>query len=489
MNRLYVAIDLKSFYASVECQQRNLNPLTTNLVVADSTRTSKTICLAVSPSLKAYGIGGRARLFEVESKIKEINRQRLIKIKTRFKDKSFNQEFLAKDPYLKVDYIVARPQMAKYIEISKQIYEVYLKWFSPEDIHVYSIDEVFIDLTSYLKLYNLKPKELVEKIVLEILKTTNITATAGIGTNLYLAKVAMDILAKKVKPNKHNTRVAYLNEKRYRKLLWDHQPITDFWRIGRGYSSRLKKYQLYTMGDIARFSIKYEDILFKEFGINAELLIDHAWGKEPCRMIDIKTYQPINQCISLGQILHRPYNYEETKIIIKEMADKLSMDLLQKGLITNKLVLTIGYDISNIKNNYQGSIKEDYYGRLVPTSDHGTINLDTKTSLASILVKASDKLYDRLVNKKLLIKRLNLVASGLYKEEIENTNLHKQISFFQDIEKEIVLENKLKKEKQLQEAILSLKVKYGNNSVLKAIDYLEEATLKQRNEMIGGHRA
>ena len=374
--RIYVSIDLKSFYASVECQERGLNPISTNLVVADSSRTEKTICLAVSPSLKSYGIPGRARLFEVVQKVKEVNIERKRKAPNQtFTGSSYDDIALKKNPDLELSYIIAPPRMSHYMKYSTNIYNIYLKWFSQEDIYVYSIDEVFIDITHYLKTYNMKARELITKVIQDVYENTGITATAGIGTNLYLCKVAMDIVAKHVEPNKSGVRIACLDEMTYRKLLWNHRPITDFWRVGKGYAKKLEKHGIYTMGDVAKVSIQNEELLYKLLGINAELLIDHAWGWEPVTLKHIKEYKPATNSISSGQVLHCPYNYEQTKLIVKEMTELLTLDLVEKNLVTNQIVLTIGYDIENlidpfISNSYKGEITTDRYGRKIPKHAH-----------------------------------------------------------------------------------------------------------------------
>ena len=439
----YIAIDLKSFYASVECRERGLNPIKTNLVVADNERTEKTICLAVSPSLKSYGIPGRARLFEVIEKVKEINLERKHKLLNhKFTGKSYNNDELKNNPNLELSYIIAKPRMAFYIKYSSKIYNIYLKYFSEEDIVVYSIDEVFCDVTHYLKIYKMTAKELVTKIIQEIYDTTGITATAGIGTNLYLCKVAMDIEAKHVVPDKNGVRIAELDEMSYRKFLWNHTPITDFWRVGKGYAKKLENVHLYTMGDIARVSIQNEELLYKLFGINAELLIDHSWGWEPCTIENIKNYKPENKSISNGQVLREPYNCEDARIIIKEMAEQLSLDLFQKRLITNQIVLTIGYDIENLKNSlirnsYKGEITTDHYGRKVPKHAHGTINLKKKTSSTRNIVEATVELYDKIINKKLLIRRINISANNLVNESnnIEEIS-YEQMNLFTNYEKQ-----------------------------------------------------
>ena len=373
---IFIAIDLKSFYASVECQERGLDPITTNLVVADSSRTEKTICLAVSPSLKSYGIPGRARLFEVIQKVKEVNIERKRKAPNQtFTGSSYDSIALKRNSDLELSYIIAPPRMSYYMKYSTNIYNIYLKWFSPEDIYVYSIDEVFIDVTHYLKTYNMKARELTTRVIQDVYENTGITATAGIGTNLYLCKVAMDIVAKHVEPNKNGVRIAGLDEMTYRKLLWNHRPITDFWRVGKGYAKKLEAHRIFTMGDVARTSIKNEELLYNLFGINAELLIDHAWGWEPVTLEHVKAYKPTTNSISSGQVLHCPYNYEQTKLIVKEMTELLSLDLVEKNLVTNQIVLTVGYDVENlidpfISNLYKGEITVDRYGRKIPKHAH-----------------------------------------------------------------------------------------------------------------------
>ncbi len=496
---IYCCIDLKSFYASVECVQRGLNPLTTNLVVADRSRTEKTICLAVSPSLKKYGIPGRARLFEVEQKVKEINYKRKAKIKNReFIDKSYNDIELEKNQYLKLEYIVAPPRMSKYMEYSIKIYNIYLKYIAPEDIYAYSIDEVFIDLTKYLKTANMTPRQLVTKILNDVIKTTGITATSGIGTNMYLAKIAMDIGAKHVKSDKNGVRIAELDEITYRKLLWSHRPLTDFWRVGKGYAKKLEENNIFTMGDIARCSIENEELLFKLFGINAELLIDHSWGYEPCTMKDIKEFKPEKNSLSSGQVLHCPYDYNQTKLIVKEMTDLLVLELVDKELVTNQLVLTIGYDVDNLTNSpmkksYNGEITIDRYGRKIPKHAHGTINLKNRTSSTKVIMEAVEKLYERIINKELLVRRINIVANNLINEkEIEQTKENEQINLFIDYKKqeqEKVEENqKRKKENNLQHAIIDIRKKYGKNAIIKAMNLEKDGTTIERNSQIGGHR-
>lgn len=453
--RTYIAIDLKSFYASVECIERGLNPLTTNLVVADPTRTEKTICLAVSPSLKAYGISGRARLFEVQQKLKEI------------------KQHTGKE----VEYIIAPPQMARYIEVSADIYATYLKYLSPDDIHVYSIDECFMDVTNYLNLYQMSAKELAIKMIHDVLDTTGITATAGIGTNLYLSKVAMDIVAKHVDTDVGGVRVAELDEMSYRRLLWDHRPITDFWRVGGGIAKRLENSGLYTMGDVAKISLYNEDLLYKMLGIDAELLIDHAWGYEPCSMEEIKSYKPSSNSISSGQVLQYPYDFHKARIIVQEMTDLLVLELVDKGLVTDSLTMTIGYDKCSVdEGNYKGEVTYDRYGRGIPKSAHGTANLGTTSSSTRKIMTAVMELYDRIVSKELMVRRVTLCANHLVEERYEQYDL-----FIDPIEQA--------KERKIQEAMLSIKKKFGKNAILKGINLEDGATTKERNNQIGGHKA
>ena len=433
-NKSYIAIDLKSFYASVECIERGLDPLDTCLVVADSSRTEKTICLAVSPALKAYGTGGRPRLFEVVQKVREVNNKR------GKAGKSYSAKVLKEHLEYAVDYVVAPPQMALYIDYSTRIYDVYLKFIAPEDIHVYSIDEVFIDATAYLNTYKMTAHELAMTIIREVLKETGITATAGIGTNMYLCKVAMDIVAKKMPADKDGVRIAELNEMSYRKELWDHQPLTDFWRVGRGYAKSLAQYNMLTMGDIARCSINNENLLYKLFGVNAELLIDHAWGWEPVTMSQVKAYRPETKSMSSGQVLQEPYTYDKAKIVILEMADSISFDLIEQRLVTDQLVLTIGYDVESLTNpiiraKYKGPIKKDHYGRNVPVHDHGTINIEQPTSSSRMLIQKVAELYDRIVNPDLLIRRLTLFINHLIDEsQINKQTYAVQLDLFSDYE-------------------------------------------------------
>lgn len=503
---IYFAIDLKSFYASVECMERGLNPLTTNLVVADSSRTEKTICLAVSPSLKRYGIPGRPRLFEVVQKVREINALRRAKAPSRsLVGKSSDDNLLRESKTLALDYIIAPPRMALYIEYSTRIYDIYLKYFDPDDMHIYSIDEVFIDASKYLNTYQLSPRELVMKIIQDVLVNTGVTATAGIGTNLYLAKIAMDIMAKKSLPDKDGVRIAYLDEMSYRKELWDHRPLTDFWRVGKGYTNRLEKAGLFTMGDIARCSIGKsdehfnEDLLYKLLGINAELLIDHAWGYEPCRISDIKAYKPSTNSICSAQVLDSPYPYEKAKMVVIEMVDSLALDLVDKGLVTDQIVLTVGYDIINISdsalaNYYQGEITIDQYGRKIPKAAHGTANLKECSSSTKILTKLTLELLNRIIDKKLFVRRISISANHLVsKLTSQTTKSNKQLDLFTDYEEvkksDELMAKELEKEYQVQKALIAIKKKYGKNAVLKGTNLQEGATTKERNDKIGGHKA
>lgn len=505
-NKTYIAIDLKSFYASVECRERNRDPLTTNLVVADPSRTEKTICLAVSPSLKAYGIPGRARLFEVVQKVREANNIRRRNIPDHhFNGASDDSTKLGTDPTLQLDYIIAPPRMALYMEYSTRIYDIYLKYIALEDIHIYSVDEVFMDVTGYLNTYHMTARELAMTMIQDVLKTTGITATAGIGTNLYLCKIAMDIVAKHIEPDKDGVRIAELDEMSYRRKLWSHKPITDFWRVGQGYAKKLAEYGLYTMGDVARCSVGKanelynEDLLYKLFGINAELLIDHAWGYEPCTMDQIKAYKPETNSICTGQVLHCPYDFDKTRLVVKEMTDLMSLDLVDKGLVTDQIVLTIGYDIDNLtdpvrKKRYKGAVTTDRYGRKVPKHAHGTINLKRQTSSTQMLMDAVMELYDRIVDKDLLIRRINITANKLADEHtVANDDAYEQLDFFTDYEAVKKQREKeeadLDRERHMQEAMLSIKKKYGKNAILKGMNLQEGATAKDRNAQIGGHKA
>ena len=504
--RTYIAIDLKSFYASVECADRGLDPMVTNLVVADRARSTKTICLAVSPSLKAYGIPSRARLFEVEQKVKEINAVRMQRSPTKqLAGSSCNSNELTASPHLALDYIAAPPRMARYIEISTQIYDVYLKYIAPEDIHVYSIDEVFIDVTDYLPTARLSPEELARTMILDVFRTTGITATAGIGTNLYLCKVAMDIVAKHIPPDEHGVRIAQLDEDSYRRLLWDHRPLTDFWRVGRGYARKLEANGLFTMGDIAKCSLRRpperpnEDTLYKLFGVNAELLIDHAWGWEPCTMAHIKAYKPSTNSLGSGQVLHCPYTAEKAKLITREMTDLLVLDLVSKNLMTNQIVLTVGYDIENLsdpqrKLKYTGAVTTDFYGRKIPKHAHGSIHLGEYTSSTKKILTVVSDLYDRIVNSDLLVRRINVTANHILNvNDVPRQDTPEQLDLFTDYtakeQQQAAEQASLERGQRMQRAMLAIKEKYGKNAILKGMNLEEGATARSRNQQIGGHRA
>ena len=493
-DKIYIAIDLKSFYASVECKERGLDPLTTNLVVADSGRTEKTICLAVSPSLKRYGIPGRARLFEVVQRIREVNRERKRHAPGRtFHGASSNAIALAADPGLEVSYITAVPRMSYYMKYSTQIYDIYLKYVAPEDVHVYSVDEVFIDATAYLKAYQMSARDLALRMIRNVMEETGIVATAGVGTNLYLCKVAMDIVAKHIPADKNGVRIAELNEQLYKETLWGHTPITDFWRVGAGTASRLEKLGIYTMGDISRWSLDHYLIgkLYKVFGKNTELLIDHAWGIEPTAIPDVKSYRPSNNSISSGQVLQEPCNYERTRLILWEMADMLSLDLVDKGVVTNQIVLTVGYDKESLADgHYTGEVVCDHYGRKIPKHAHGTQNLGRHTSSTRKIIDATMALFDRIIDKTLLARRLNLTACNVIREEdIPEIESYEQISLFDMAEAANADNNAEEKERALQEAMLLIKHKYGKNAILKGTNYTEGATARERNRSIGGHKA
>ena len=498
MDKVYVCIDLKSFYASVECVERCLDPLTTNLVVADNSRTEKTICLAVSPSLKSYGIPGRARLFEVVQKVKEINAERKVKNNNnKFNSSSCDNEKLLHDTNLKLDYVVAPPRMNLYIKYSTRVYNVYLKYLSKDDIYVYSIDEVFCDITNYLKYYKLTPKQLVTKILKDVYDTVGITATAGIGTNMYLAKVAMDIVSKHIDENEDKVRIAELDEVSYRKILWNHRPLTDFWRVGKGYSKKLEENGMFTMGDICRCSINNEDILYKLFGVNAELLIDHAWGYEPCTILDVKSYKPECNSLSSGQVLQCPYDFKKARLIVKEMTDLLVLQIISKKLITDSIVLTIGYDISNLSsefdsNNYKGEVTIDYYGRRVPKHAHGTKRLEIHTSSTKVIMKNTLELFDSIINKNLLIRRINISFNNLLDEDCSDKKVE-QYNIFTDydaLEKENKKEDeRMELENKINNVVLDIKNKFGKNSILKAMNLEEGGTTISRNNQVGGHRA
>ena len=502
--RTYICCDLKSFYASVECVERGLDPMPTNLVVADKRRTEKTICLAVSPSLKAYGISGRARLFEVVQRVAEVNAKRKWDAPGhQLTGSSWHDPDVRNDPSLALDYIVAPPRMAHYIDWSTKIYSVYLKYIAPEDIFPYSIDEVFMDITNYLDTYRMTARELTRTIILDILKTTGITAAAGMGTNLYLAKIAMDIVAKHVQADKDGVRIARLNEMTYRRLLWDHRPLTDFWRVGRGYAERLEAHGLYTMGDVARCSIgkpgEYhnEELLYKLFGVNAEILIDHAWGWEPCTIADAKAYKPENKSIVSGQVLQCPYDFYKARLVVREMADALALDLVDKGLVTNQLVLTVGYDRENLddpsrRQSYHGPVTTDRYGRKIPKHATGTENFPY-TSSANDLLRAVTALYDRIVDPNLLIRRLSISANKLLPEADAPKEEAEQLDLFTDYaakeQREQADEAAHARERKIQEAMLGIKKKFGKNAILKGMNLEEGATAKERNQTIGGHHA
>jgi len=507
-DRRYIAIDLKSFYASVECMERGLDPLTTHLVVADSSRTEKTICLAVSPALKSYGISGRARLFEAVAKVREVNAERQWKAPGKvLTGSSTDDREVRANPSLGLNFIVATPRMAKYMEVSTKIYQIYLRFIAPEDIHVYSIDEVFIDATGYLETYHLTARELAMKMIREVLKETGITATAGIGTNLYLCKIAMDVMAKRMPADSDGVRIAELDEETFRRELWDHRPLTDFWRLGRGYQKKLESVGLMTMGDIARCSVGKpgefysEDLLYKLFGVNAELLIDHAWGWEPCTIVEIKSYTPESSSISQGQVLTEPYPFDKARIVVREMADALALDLVAKRLVTDQLVLTVGYDIENLTDpdragNYKGEVTVDFYGRKVPKHAHGTENLKYAVSGASVIDDAFCRLFDRIVNPTLTVRRMYVVAEHVIPCKEGCVILPEpegQMDLFVDYDREEKRKEeesrRLLKEHSMQEAMLNVKQKYGKNAMVKGTSLLEGATGMTRNRQIGGHRA
>ena len=498
MNKCYMCIDLKSFYASVECVERKLDPLITNLVVADYSRTEKTICLAVTPSLKQYGLSGRSRLYEVVEKVKELNKERKSKINKDFIGKSSNDVELKNNDLLELDFIIAPPRMKYYVDYSTKIYSIYLKYLSSEDIFVYSIDEVFCDVTNYLNMYKMSAKELATKIISDVYENTGITATAGIGTNLYLAKVAMDIEAKHTEPNSFGVRIAEFDEIEYRNKLWNHEPLTDFWRVGKGTAKRLLENGMKTMGDIARCSIDNENLLFRLFGVNAELLIDHAWGWEPCTIDDIKKYKPRSNSLSSGQVLYEPYDYKKARLIVSEMVELLTLSMVEKHFVTNQLILTIGYDISNltnkrIANTYTGEICSDYYGRKVPKPAHGSIKLDHYNSSTKVISKEFLKLFDKIINPFLLVRRINIAVCNLLNEDcVSKKKEIYQFNLFSDMEEDN--ENKKKElldekvENKIQRAIIGIKRKYGRNAILKGMNLEEGGTTIARNNQIGGHK-
>lgn len=500
--RVYVAIDLKSFYASVECVERGLDPLTTNLVVADASRTEKTICLAVSPSLKSYGIPGRPRLFEVVQKVRDVNtRRRLAAPRRTLTGESYFASELNANPELAVSYLTAPPRMAFYIDYSTRIYHIYLKYIAPEDIHVYSIDEVMMDVTDYLSTYNMTARELAMTMIRDVLHETGITATAGIGTNLYLAKVAMDIVAKHAEPDKDGVRMAELDEMSYRRKLWSHQPLTDFWRVGKGYARKLQSRGIFTMGDLARCSLEDERWLYGTFGVNAELLIDHAWGWEPCTMAMIKKYRPETNSFSSGQVLQSPYPFSSARLVVQEMAQAVALDLVDKRMVTDQMVLTIGYDVEcltnpEIRRQYHGEVTKDAYGRSIPKHAHGTANLGRQTSSARLITDAVMALFDKIVNPNLLVRRLTLTTNHVVDEAqaaLQQSRECEQLDLFTDYaarEKQRKEETEaLDRERRMQEAMLSIKKKYGKNAILKGMNLQEGATAKERNAQIGGHKA
>ncbi len=495
MDKKYLCIDLKSFYASVECVERHLDPLTTNLVVADMSRTEKTICLAVTPSLKSFGISGRARLFEVLEQVGRINADRQRKAgKTKLLKGVYDIREIQNNPYVALDFVVAPPQMAHYMKWSTYIYQIYLKYVSPEDIHVYSIDEVFMDITGYLENAGMTAYEFAQTIIQDVLKSTGITATAGIGTNMYLAKIAMDISAKKMPADEYGVRIAELDEHSYREKLWSHTPLTDFWRVGRGIAKKLENYGMHTMGDVARCSVECEDWLYEMFGVNAELLIDHAWGWEPCTIADVKAYKPASTSLSTGQVLQNPYPFDKARLIAEEMIDQLVFDLVDKKLATDQLVLTVGYDVLNLRNKdimstYKGEICTDHYGRKIPKHAHGTVNLSSKTLSSSALINALLELFDRIVDKTLLVRRLTIAACKLVDEsEIEKGFVAQQLDLFTDYEKESSSQS-LSRERKMQDAVVTIKHRFGKNAIFKGMNLKEGATARERNGQIGGHKA
>ena len=499
--RTYAAIDLKSFYASVECVTRGLDPLTTNLVVADAGRTEKTICLAVSPSLKKLGIPGRARLFEVVEKINLENARRKQRAPGgRLAGCSYQAPEVEADPKLAIEYLVAPPRMATYMELSAKVYEVYLKYVAPEDIHVYSIDEVFLDLTAYLDTYHKTARELVMEMILDVLASTGITATAGIAPNLYLCKIAMDIGAKHISPDKNGVRIAELDEFRYRKYLWSHRPLTDFWRVGKGIAAKLEAHGLYTMGNVARCSLgspgafHSPDLLYKLFGVNAELLIDHAWGWEPCTIADIKAYKPENSSIASGQVLQDPYTFHKARLVMREMAEAIALDLVEKGMVCDQLTVTVGYDRENLQDparreRYHGPVTTDPYGRAIPKHGHGTVRLGGPTASTRKILDAVLPLFDRVADPALLVRRLNLTAEHIVSEKDLPRQEFQQLDLFTDPTAQAKEQERDRRERLLQEAMVSIRQKHGKNAILKGCDLEDGATTRQRNEQIGGHQA
>ena len=489
--KVYIAIDLKSFYASAECVSRGLDPLRTNLVVADPTRTEKTICLAVSPSLKAYGISGRARLFEVVQKVAAVNeaRQRAYP-QHKLYVREYDDQLIRTDPSLALDYIVAPPRMAYYMELSTRIYQLYLQYVAPEDIHVYSIDEVFIDATRYLALYNTDARGFARRLMSAVLRETGITATAGIGPNLFLCKVAMDVGAKHIQPDKNGARIAQLTEQSFRELLWGHRPLTDFWRVGKGYAKKLEANGMFTLGDVARRSLTDEELLYRLFGVNAELLIDHAWGWEPVTLADIKAYRPEKCSLGAGQVLSCAYPASKARIVVREMADALALELVGKRLVAEQLVLTVGYDRAGSTDGYTGPRTTDPYGRSIPKPAHGTEHLPCPTASSRYIIDAAMALFDRIVDQRLPVRRMSLVADRVTAEDLSARQAQpEQLDLFTDYAAKKEQEAALKREKNLQRAVLDIKNKYGKNAILKGMNYEEGATAAQRNRQIGGHKA
>ena len=491
-NRTYIAIDLKSFYASVECMERGLDPLTANLVVADPDRTEKTICLAVSPSLKAYGVPGRARLFEVIRRVGEVNAFRKANAPGHVLTRSSRDDLeVRNDPTVALDFHIAPPQMKKYMDISSRIYSIYLKYVAPEDIHVYSIDEVFMDVTNYLAAYRMTARELASTVIADVLSTTGITATAGIGTNLYLCKVAMDIDAKHTEPDANGVRISELDEMSYRQRLWTHRPLRDFWRVGRGYAEKLEQHGLYTMGDVARCSVQNEELLYRLFGVNAELLIDHAWGWEPCTIAEIKAYVPETSSVSIGQVLKEPYAYGDARIIVREMSESLAMELTDRGRTAGQVALTVNYDSSNLKTDggsgaYKGETAKDFYGRTVPKHAYGSENLNRSTSSVREITEALLSLFERIADPSLLIRRLTVAANRVREEAASAAREAVQLNLFEDAEQK---EKELEKERKQQETVLKIRKKFGSNALLRGTDLYGSATAQERNLQVGGHKA
>ena len=498
-HQTYIAIDLKSFYASVECVERGLNPLDTNLVVADSSRTDKTICLAVSPSLKSYGISGRPRLFEVVQKVEDVNRQRLRHIANdSTTGKSYIQSELLQHPSWKLDYIVAKPRMSRYMEVSTKVYEVYLSFFAAEDIHVYSVDEVFIDATQYLNLYKKTAKELTSEVIKCVLDKTGITATAGIGTNIYLSKVAMDIVAKHIPADSNGVRIAELDEMSYRRQLWNHTPLTSFWRVGRGTARTLERYGLDSMGKVARCSLTNEELLYKLFGVHAELLIDHAWGWEPCTIADIKSYHPSSHSLSNGQVLSEPYTKAKAAVVMKEMAETMALQLMRRKLITDQIIIDIGFDRATLQRSddgdtFAGDISKDRYGRTIPKHVHGSANLQEPTAVAGVIMQTAAELFDKIVRDGMLIRRLNITANHILSENSQPKHEAKQLELFDAEPKQQEAESTFKrdteKERRVQQTILDIKNSFGKNAILRGLNFRDGATARERNQQIGGHKA